>query len=369
MASRFGGSSVPIKKIVVSVYSVPTDLPESDGTLEWNKTTMVVVRAHAGGKTGLGYTYGDSSAGELIHSVLAKAVEGADALSVAQPWQQMQRRVRNLGHPGICAMAIAAVDTALWDLKAKLLDVPLVTLFGQVRAGVPIYGSGGFTSYSNAQLEEQLGAWVAGGIPRVKMKIGRNAQADIERVRAARTVIGPDAELFVDANGAYSRKQAIAQAEAFADVKVKWFEEPVSSDDLDGLRLVRDRAPAIMEIAAGEYGYTTWYFRRMLEAGAVDVLQADGTRCAGFTGFLQVDALCQAHHIDLSGHTAPALHTHVACACPTIRHLEYFHDHVRIEHMFFDGVPNPVQGELRPDLSRPGLGIELKAADAERFAA
>jgi len=369
MPNKFGDSSVPIKQIAVSGFTVPTDFPESDGTLKWNQTTMVLVEAHADGKIGLGYTYGDTAVAELIHGLLRKVVEGEDALSVRGPWQQMQRRIRNLGHPGISAMAISAVDTALWDLKAKLLELPLVTLLGQVRAGVPIYGSGGFTSYSMAQLEEQLGAWVAGGIPRVKMKIGRDAKADIERVRAVRTVIGPEAELFVDANGAYSRKQALAQAEAFADSKVKWFEEPVSSDDLDGLRLVRDRAPALMEIAAGEYGYTSWYFRRMLEAGAVDVLQADCTRCGGFSGLLQVDALCQAHHLELSAHTAPALHMHVCCAAQSIRHLEYFHDHVRIEHMFFEGLPAPVNGELRPDLSQPGLGLELKRADAERYAA
>ncbi len=369
MARAFGDNAVSIKEIRTSAYTIPTDFPESDGTLQWNKTTIVVVNARGGGKEGTGYTYGDAAVAELINGLLKKEVEGADALSVAGPWQQMQRRIRNLGHPGICAMAISAVDTALWDLKAKLLNVPVVTLMGQVRQEVPIYGSGGFTSYSMAQLEEQLAGWVAAGIPRVKMKIGRDAKADIERVRAVRTIIGPDAELFVDANGAYSRKEAIAQAEVFAQSKVKWFEEPVSSDDLEGLRLVRDRAPAVMEIAAGEYGYTSWYFRRMLDAGAVDVLQADCTRCGGFTGFLQVDALCQAHHLELSGHTAPALHMHVCCASEAIRHLEYFHDHLRIEHMLFDGVPNPVNGGLRPDLSRPGLGIEFKKSDAEKFAA
>jgi L-alanine-DL-glutamate epimerase-like enolase superfamily enzyme len=368
MVKKFGDSSVPITEVEVSAYTIPTDLPESDGTLEWDKTTIVLVRAHGGGKVGLGYTYADTSVAELIHGKLKPVVEGGDALSVARPWQEMQREIRNLGHPGLCAMAISAVDTALWDLKAKLLQVPLVMLLGQVRDAVPIYGSGGFTSYSIAQLEEQLGAWVAGGIRFVKMKIGRDARADVERVRAVRAVIG-DADLYVDANGAYSRKQAIAQAERFAESEVKWFEEPVSSDDLDGLRLVRDRAPAIMDIAAGEYGYTSWYFRRMLEAGAVDVLQADCTRCGGFTGFLQVDALCQAHHLELSAHTAPALHMHAGCAAKTLRNLEYFHDHVRIERMIFDGVPNPVKGELNPDLSRPGLGIELKKAEAERFAA
>jgi L-alanine-DL-glutamate epimerase-like enolase superfamily enzyme len=142
----------------------------------------------------------------------------------------------------------------------------------------------------------------------------------------------------------------------------------VSSDDLKGLRVIRDRAPASVEIAAGEYGYDIDYFRRMLEAGAVDVLQADATRCGGITGFLDAAALCSAHHLPLSAHTAPLLHTHVCCAAP-VRHLEYFHDHVRIEQLFFDGVPEPVNGELQPDLSRPGMGVELKKKDAERFAA
>jgi L-alanine-DL-glutamate epimerase-like enolase superfamily enzyme len=266
-------------------------------------------------------------------------------------------------------MAISAVDSALWDLKARLLNVSLVSLLGAVRESVPIYGSGGFTSYSEKQLKQQFSGWVKLAIRRVKMKIGRDAAADVSRVQDARAAIGAATELFVDANGAYSRKQAIAQAAKFADFNVSWFEEPVSSDDLAGLRLVRDRAPAIMEIAAGEYGYDPWYFREMLSAGAVDVLQADATRCGGITGFLQAAALCQANHVPLSAHTAPALHTHVCCAAIPVRHLEYFHDHVRIEHMFFDGTPSPVNGELRPDLSRPGMGLEVKHADLKRFAA
>jgi L-alanine-DL-glutamate epimerase-like enolase superfamily enzyme len=201
------------------------------------------------------------------------------------------------------------------------------------------------------------------------MKIGRDAKADVGRVAAARGAIGPGTELLVDANGAYSRKQALAQAGQFAELNVTWFEEPVSSDDLAGLRLLRDRAPAGVEIAAGEYGYDSGYFRRMLAAGAVDVLQADATRCGGVTGFLQVAALCEAHHLPLSAHTAPSVHTHLGCAATPLRHLEYFYDHARIENMFFDGVRSPVNGELSPDLSRPGMGIELKRADAQRFAA
>ncbi len=361
--------TIPLEGLTVSAYTVPTDLPESDGTLAWDKTTLVLVHATAAGKCGLGYSYGDSATARLIHDHLAKLLIGTNAMAPASAYLSMWQAIRNLGRPGICSMAISVVDCALWDLKAKLLDLPLVTLLGQARAGAPIYGSGGFTSYSDHQLAEQLSGWVGEGIPRVKMKIGRDAKKDVERVRIARDAIGPTAELFVDANGAYSRKQAIAQAEIFAEYNVSWFEEPVSSDDLDGLRLVRDRVPAGMDVAAGEYGYDIFYFRRMLAAGAVDVQQADITRCGGVTAFLQVAALCQAYNLPLSGHTAPALHAHVACAVPGFRNLEYFHDHVRIECMLFDGFPKLVDGELRPDLSRPGIGLELKHKDAERYAA
>lgn len=358
-----------IQQIVVSTYCVATDYPESDGTLSWDSTTLVLVEATAGNRTGLGYTYADTATATLIQQLLAREVEGRNAMDVPGCWLAMLRRIRNLGRPGIASMAISAVDNALWDLKARILGVSLVSLLGAVRGSVPLYGSGGFTSYSIPQLQKQLAGWVELGIPRVKMKIGRDPVADVLRVKAARDAIGPEAELFVDANGAYDRKQALYQAGAFAELGVKWFEEPVSSDDLAGLHLIRNRAPVQMEIAAGEYGYDMWYFRRMLEAGAVDVLQADATRCGGITGFLQAASLCEAHHMPFSAHTAPALHMHVGCAGIPLRNLEYFHDHVRIEQMLFDGVPKPVEGSLHPDLSRPGMGIELKRADAARFAA
>jgi len=362
-------AKLSIEQVDVSTFTVPTDFPEADGTLEWKKTTVVLVEAGAGGKLGLGYSYADQSTATLIRDTLAEVVKGADAMSPPAAYGSMWRRLRNLGRPGICSMAISAVDCALWDLKARLLGLPLVTLLGQVREGAPIYGSGGFTSYSDRQLGDQLSGWVKQGIPRVKMKIGRDAIRDIERVRVARDAIGQQAELYVDANGAYTRKQALAQAERFAAYDVSWFEEPVSSDDLEGLHLIRDRGPAGIDIAAGEYGYDIFYFQRMLAAGAVDVQQADITRCGGVTGFLQVASLCQAYNVQLSGHTAPALHTHAACSVPLFRNLEYFHYHVRIERMLFDGLPQLVQGELRPDLSRAGTGLELKRVEAEKFAA
>jgi L-alanine-DL-glutamate epimerase-like enolase superfamily enzyme len=359
---------VPVKRLDVSAHEVPTDGPQSDGTLEWDSTTIVVVEVSGADQFGMGYTYADASAARLIDRRLREAVEGADAMGVDAMWEAMVGAVRNIGRPGIASAAISAVDVALWDLKCHLLDLPLVRLLGPIREAVPVYASGGFTSYTLDELREQLGSWVAAGIPRVKMKVGRRPREDVGRVSAAREAIGRETELFVDANGAYDRKEALAFAEAFARESVSWFEEPVSSDDLEGLRLLRDRAPAGLEISAGEYGYDPWYFRRMLEAGAVDVLQADATRCLGITGFVRAAALADAYHIPLSAHTAPALHVHPCCALGIVRHVEWFHDHVRIERLLFDGTAEPVEGSLRPPLDRPGLGLELKRSDAERYA-
>jgi len=269
----------------------------------------------------------------------------------------------------LAATAISAVDAALYDLKARLLDLPLARLLGSYRNTVPIYGSGGFTSYSDDELANQLSDWVSNdGCAFVKMKIGSHPEDDPRRVELAKHAIG-NAQLFVDANGAYTVRQALNLANSFAEQNVGWFEEPVSSDDLEGLAAIRNRIPAGIEIAAGEYAYTIGYVRRMLEAQAVDVQQADMTRCGGVTTFLQIATLCEAFHVDLSGHCAPALHLHVACAAPRLRHLEWFHDHVRIEHMLFDGAPVPRKGQIQPDLSRPGNGLVFKEQDATRYAA
>jgi len=360
---------VSIDSVRARAFEIPTDQREADGTLSWNSTTLVLVEAAAGDKVGIGYTYSDASIVSLIGSKLASIVKGMDAFAPERAWLAMQRAVRNLGREGLAATAISAIDTALHDLKARLLEVPLVSLLGGFRRDIPISGSGGFTSYSDRELAEQLGGWVAQqGCAYVKMKVGSEPARDPHRVKVAKQAIGDRAVLFVDANGAYGEKQALSLAAAFAEQGVAWFEEPVSSDDLVGLRDLRRRVPSPIEVAAGEYAYTTDYVRTMLQAEAVDVQQADVTRCGGITGFLQIAALCEAFHTDLSGHCAPALHLHVACAAPRLRHLEWFHDHVRIEHMLFDGAPHAHDGRIAPDLSRPGNGLQFKDEDAARFA-
>lgn len=361
--------AAPVETLTVSAYHVPTDLPnESDGTFIWNGTTLVLVEVRGGGALGIGYTYADTATARLIHDTLAAVVCGMNAMAITEIWAALVAAIRNLGRPGIASMAISAIDIALWDLKARLLELPLVTLLGPVRDAAPVYGSGGFTSYPVEHLCAQLSGWVAAGIPRVKMKIGRDPTADLARVAAARAAIGDAAELFVDANGAYSRKQALAQAERFVASRVSWFEEPVYHRDLAGLRLCRDRAPATMEISAGEYGYDPHAFASLVDADAVDVLQADATRCEGITGLLVVDGLCEAKAMPLSTHCAPSLHAHPACAAKRVRHVEYFHDHARIEHMLFDGALTPRNGALYPDLTRPGLGLVFRHADARKYA-
>jgi L-alanine-DL-glutamate epimerase-like enolase superfamily enzyme len=369
MPIRNRTAGLRVENLEVSAFTIPTEAPESDGTLVWDTTTIVIVEVEGGGERGLGYTYGDLAVRTLIESRLAAEVEGADALEPPAAWLTMQRSIRDLGQQGIGAMAVSAVDVALWDLKAKLIGVALADALPRFHNRVPIYGSGGFTSYSDRELRDELGGWVRAGIPRVKMKVGRDPGRDQERLRAARSAIGPQTELFVDANGAYTRKQALAWAERFAEAGVTYLEEPVSSDDLEGLRLVCNRAPAALAIAAGEHGSDAPYFQRMLDAGAVDILQADVTRCGGITGLLRVDGLCRGRNVPLSAHCAPAISAQASCAIETFAHLEYFRDHVRIEGMLFEGVPKPLDGYLEPDRLRPGHGLELRSDVAAEFTA
>ena len=359
-----------VTALETAVYVIPTDEPEADGTLTWDKTTMVLVRARAGGEQGLGWSYASAAAQIVITEILADVVIGQDAFDTAGLAEAMARQVRNIGRPGVAATAISAVDIALWDLKARLLAQPLAGLLGLARQDVPVYGSGGFTSYDDTRTRQQLSEWVdKERIPRVKIKIGvswgGNERRDLARAELAREVIGPDAELYVDANGGYGTAQAVRVAHQLADYGVTWFEEPVSSQDLAGLAAVRRQVEP--DVTAGEYSWSLADSARLIGAGAVDCLQLDVTRCGGITEFLRGAALAAAHNLQVSGHCAPSLHAHAAIAVPNLRHVEYFHDHQRIEGLLFDGVLSPEGGTLTPDPGRPGLGMALRQADAEKF--
>ncbi len=359
-----------VDSLEVSVFEIPTPAPESDGTLTWDSTCVVVLEVRAGEARGLGFTYATPACARVITDLLAPAVLGRDAMDVAGAWSAMVRAIRNMGRAGVVSMSIAAVDAGLWDLKAKLLDVSLATLLGRVRDEVPVYGSGGFTSWSDRELDDQLRRWIdEQGMTKVKIKVGESwgtrPGRDRERTRRTREAIGDTCELFVDANGGYGAEQAVRMGLDFAEYGVTWFEEPVSSDHLEVLSRVRSRVP--MDVAAGEYGYDLYYFEAMCRSGAVDCLQADASRCAGISEWMRVAALAEAHGLEISGHCAPSLHAHPASAVQNLRHLEFFVDHERVDHLLFDGVLEPRDGVLRPDDSRPGMGLKLKRPDVERF--
>jgi L-alanine-DL-glutamate epimerase-like enolase superfamily enzyme len=332
---------------------------------------MVLVDVVCGGKTGTGWTYAGSGCREVVADELAEVMIGANPMDVPGITEAMVRACRNLGRPGLVSCAVSAADTALWDLKARLLDLPLASLFGRCQEPVPVYGSGGFTTYSEATTRAQLEQWVNElGIDKVKIKIGESWGSeigrDLARIAFTRQVVGDDVEVFVDANGGYSVKQAIRIGQRMgSDFGVTWFEEPVSSDNLAGLHEVRDQV--IADVAAGEYGYDEPYFARMIAAEAVDCLQIDVTRCGGYTSWLRAAALAGAHGLQVSAHCAPALHAQIGGTVPNLRHVEYFHDHSRLESLLFDGVPIPVGGVLIPDLASPGHGYRLKEKEAAPY--
>ncbi|MEE4546239.1 enolase C-terminal domain-like protein [Streptomyces sp. V4-01] len=365
------GGDPLVTSVRTAVYTVPTGTPEADGTLAWNATTVVTVHVEAAGRTGLGWTYGSPAAATAVRKHLAPVVTGRSVWDVAAANEAMTRAVRNAARPGVAGHAVSAVDIALWDLKARLLGLPLVRLLGGARDEVPVYGSGGFTTYDDQQQDRQLRGWTEDlGIPRVKIKIGESWGSDEPRDRAritrARRSIGDTARLFVDANGAYGAKQAIRLAAHLDAEDVTWLEEPVSSDDLAGLAQVRQGVRA--DVTAGEYGYTLGYFHHMLAAEAVDCLQADVTRCGGITVWLRAAALAEARGLQISGHCAPHLHAHAAGAVPNLRHLEWFHDHVAIENTLFTGALDPSGGAVRPGADGvPGHGMTLSEATAEKY--
>jgi L-alanine-DL-glutamate epimerase-like enolase superfamily enzyme len=357
-----------VDRVEVSAYQIPTATDqESDGTLVWDSTPIVVVELSCGPHTGLGYTYCHPAAGQVIQSKLTSVLGGADPLMPQKAWAQMQVQGRQMGHSGIAAMAISAVDVALWDLKAKLLGVSLADALPRYTESIAIYASGGFCNYSDDQLRQQVSEWKDTGFRSMKIKVGRDKLRDPARLDLVRHAVGPEVELMVDGNGAYCVEEALEWAARFRERDVTYFEEPVSSQDLEGMALVRHRAPAGMAIAAGEYGWNLTDFQRMLQADAVGILQADVTRCGGITNLLRVDGLCKARDLPFSAHCAPAISAHACCAMETALHIEYFYDHYRIESMLFDGTLSPDRGVLRPDRSRPGLGLELKRADARRW--
>ncbi|MBO0853695.1 MAG: mandelate racemase [Nocardia sp.] len=340
--------------ITVAVYRFPTPGPEADGTLAWESTTAVTVTVGAGGATGFGWSYTSPAAATVIEHHLAPLLDGRP-LDIEARRMEMVRACRNIGTGGVVAHALSAVDIALWDLRARLLERPLPELLGATRAATPVYGSGGFTTMDDNRLARQIGGWQAAGCTAVKIKIGedrgRRTDRDLERITLAAGLIGDRDTLMVDANGAYSVAAAQWMGSRLDRLGVGWFEEPVTSDDPAGLRRVR--AEVRCDVTAGEYIYDRYDAAALIDV--VDCLQLDVTRCGGYSGFRECAALAAAHGVDVSAHCAPSLHAPVAAATGNLRHIEWFADHARLEPLLAEGTPQ-VAGGLLPPRAADAIG-------------
>ena len=357
-----------IERVTTEVRRFPTPYPEADGTLQWDATTAVTVTLEADGVIGLGWTYSSPAAAAIIEHHLSPAINGRDVADIEAGWQAMHRQGRNFGTRGLYMQAMSAVDIAWWDLKARSMRCALTTLLGRCHERVRVYGSGGFTTLTEPELAEQIDEWHRLGCTGMKIKIGesfgKRVDRDLRRVRRARGLAGPDVELMVDANGGYRTGQAKRVGAELDELGVTWFEEPVSSDDVIGLRVLRDTLRC--DVTAGEYAADVYDVRALL--GAVDCLQLDATRCGGYSGWLTCAALAQSHNLEVSAHCAPALHAPVAAATPNLRHVEYFADHAALEPQLVTGTPQVCDGHLHPAPDVVGHGMTLTPARSSRRA-
>lgn len=315
-----------------------------------------------GGERGLAVGYAPPGARAVVHEVLGPALGGRDPGIVGELWAEMMWAVRDFGRGGVALQAVSAVDLALWDLKARTEDLPLFRLLGAVREEVSAYASGGFTSTPIGDLVSEVRGFVADGFGAVKMKVGtafgtREAE-DLARVAAVRDAIGAGVELYVDANGAYGVEQAIHMAERFAAHDVRLFEEPLPPTDVSGLAAIRRETP--IPIAAGEHEYEASGLRRLVEAGAVDVLQPDLLRVGGISGWLQAAAVAAEHDIPILSHAAQLASLHAGCATSGSLATEYLAIQADMDRRWYAEVPEPSAGRWAPFADRPGLGLELR---------
>lgn len=341
------------------VHRFPTPHPEADATLRWESTTAVSVTVDAAGHRGTGWTYGHAAAAVVIDTVLRDAVASVGCADPPQCWQAMVTACRNIGATGLVMQAISAVDIALWDLHARTLGVSLPQLWGRQHGEIRVYGSGGFVNEDEAVLTDQVESWARQGCRGMKIKIGERWGAapgrDVARVRLLTELAPPDTECMVDANGGYSTGQARRVGRELDRLGVVWFEEPVTSDNVTALQILRKELDC--DVAAGEYAWTLADAQRM--ADAVDCLQLDVTRCGGYTGWFRGAAVAQARNMTVSAHCAPALAVPAAAATANVRHIEYFIDHARLEPELAVGVPSVTGGRLRANDS-PGHGMVLR---------
>lgn len=352
-----------VDKIETFYIPVKPDQDVSDST--WKLETMgyVVVRITTeDGITGFGYTYdvAGEAVRELITKTMSRVVVGRNPFETEAIWTDVMNLMRGVGRKGLVLCALSIIDIALWDIKGKAMDMPLYRLLGGNRTSVPVYASGGWTSYSEHELLEEVDRFKDLGYTKIKMKVGvdfgQSPKTDIRRIRAVRNHLGDDIDLMIDANNAWDASTAIKVAYALSDCNLFFFEEPVIADDIPGLATVKSKIT--IPVATGEQEYTKYGARDLILGGAVDILQMDVTKCGGITEWLKIAAIAQAWNIPFAPHAMHYAHMHLVAAAPNGLMLENLFMHQKVNDLLLVDPPVPKNGYLKiPD--KPGCGIDI----------
>ena len=353
-----------IADVHVHLVSAPVRAGFADSTRKVESVGYTVVRVLTDqGLEGVGLTYhevGGEATRALICHDIAPRLRRRDPFETEALWNEFFAYLRGVGRKGLTFCAYSAIDIALWDLKGKILGMPLHRLFGGNRREVPVYASGGWTSFSDEQLVADSKAKVEAGYGVIKIKAGveggRNPRRDVRRVCMVREAIGPEVSLIIDANNCWDAATAIQFANNVREYDIMALEEPVFADDIPGLR--RFRRGTDIPLATGEHEYTRYGVRDLVLAEAADIVQADGTRVGGITEMLKIGAITQAWNLKFAPHAMEHMHMHLVAALPNALFVERLDIFEGITASVFRGAPVPSRGMLDvPD--RPGLGLNL----------
>lgn len=321
------------------------------------------------GIEGLGTSAGSRAVQAVVEDTLKGAIVGEDPFDIEKLWNLMFWHVRGVGRKGIAFCAISAVDIALWDLKAKALGLPLYKLLGPYTDSVPVYGSGGWTNFTETELVEEQLSYVERGFTKIKMKVGKDfgtkEDEDIRRLAAVRRAVGDDVEIYVDANNGFYAKQAIGMSQRMEEYNVGWFEEPVLADDIEGLAMVS--SATTIPVATGEHEYTKFGFKDLIARGGADIVQPDIGRVGGVTEWMKVAHLAHAFNLPVAPHAYQEIHLHVACATPNLKVVEYLGVVEAGCKRWYKDFQEPVKGMWSPDPKKPGLGLELDLDAVRKF--
>ncbi|MDR2392026.1 MAG: mandelate racemase/muconate lactonizing enzyme family protein [Planctomycetota bacterium] len=337
----------------------------ADSTRNVGTVGFVVVEIKTdAGRSGVGVTYhevGGEAVRQLIKLDFAHRLIGRSPLETEALYEETFHYIRGVGRKGLAFCAYSAVDIALWDLKGQMLGLPLYRLLGGVKNVLPVYASGGWTSYSRDELVAEAENMVRRGYGKIKIKVGveggRNPNEDLRRVRAVRDAVGPGVGIMLDANNAWTAATAVRFANRVKELDIMFLEEPVFADDIPGL--ARYKAGTDLPLATGEHEYTRYGVRDLIVAGAVDILQVDIARCGGFTEMLRIAAMSQAWNLSLAPHGMEHMHMHLLAAVPNGLFLERLFMFEEVADSVFSNPPVPVNGALTlPET--PGHGMVLK---------